>query len=355
MTLSLESKIRIVFFFTFLLLLAALFFVDRSPLLNNKKQLRFYYQTLASYIHENRLPPYEIVDYLKDKGFEEVENPRQILHNTKPVFHQRGFALLTLNNRFYFHIRTPHFKMLFVDKVNKKEQSVIHFIVFGIVVLLLGFIYYLIMKNIKERNLLLSSRQLFLRTVMHELKTPIAKGRIVSELLDEEKQRNRLVEIFDKLGVLIDDFAKVEQVVSNNYQTHKTQHTTSSLIRDSIDMLMLEDTRNIEIENSEPQTINVDRELFAMAMKNLIDNGLKYSKDKKVLIQSDTDRVSIISTGQALSFPLEHYYKPFHNDTSNKNHGMGLGLYIVYSIVSIHGMRLEYRYEDGKNIFTILF
>ena len=41
---------------------------------------------------------------------------------------------------------------------------------------------------VKKIALLLNSRQLFLRTVMHELKTPIAKGRIVSELIDDNKQ-----------------------------------------------------------------------------------------------------------------------------------------------------------------------
>lgn len=44
----------------------------------------------------------------------------------------------------------------------------------------------------KRISLLLNSRQLFLRTVMHELKTPIAKGRIVSELIDDDKQKDRV-------------------------------------------------------------------------------------------------------------------------------------------------------------------
>ena len=38
---------------------------------------------------------------------------------------------------------------------------------------------------------LIRSRQLFLRTIMHELKTPIGKGRIISEMVQDEMQKSR--------------------------------------------------------------------------------------------------------------------------------------------------------------------
>ena len=34
---------------------------------------------------------------------------------------------------------------------------------------------------------------------------------------------------------------------------------------------------------------------------------------------------------------------------------MGLGLYIVHSIVEMHEMKMDYLYEDEKNIFIIGF
>ncbi|EFK97174.1 two-component sensor histidine kinase, partial [sediment metagenome] len=51
--------------------------------------------------------------------------------------------------------------------------------------------------RIKE---LLNSRHLMLRTMMHELKTPIAKGRIASEMLSDEKQKQRIIRSFDRLN-----------------------------------------------------------------------------------------------------------------------------------------------------------
>ena len=90
-----------------------------------------------------------------------------------------------------------------------------------------------------------------------------------------------------------------------------------------------------------------------MALKNLIDNGIKYSSDSKVLIKEQENTFLIISNGLELPKPLEEYFKPFHNDTKNINHGMGLGLYIVHSILKMHQMHLEYKYINGQNTFTI--
>jgi len=50
-----------------------------------------------------------------------------------------------------------------------------------------------------------------------------------------------------------------------------------------------------------------------------------------------------------LSEPLEHYFAPFHTSRG----GLGLGLYIVKSILDLHKMDLSYQYAKGENRFTI--
>ena len=207
---------------------------------------------------------------------------------------------------------------------------------------------------VKKIALLLNSRQLFLRTVMHELKTPIAKGRIVSELIDDNKQKDRMISIFDKLNFLINDFSNIEQIVSKNYKINKFPISIDKILKKSIDMMMLENPqKKIEIENISNILIKVDLDLFALALKNLLDNGVKYSSDKKVKIIQKDNEILIISNGDKLQKPLEEYFKPYHNDTSNKNHGMGLGLYIVSEILNIHNMQLKYEHLENANIFKI--
>ena len=85
-------------------------------------------------------------------------------------------------------------------------------------------------------------------------------------------------------------------------------------------------------------------------VKNLLDNGIKYSTDKQITVVINDNTLKIINKGEALKEPLENYFKPFH--TSKQ--GLGLGLYIVKSILDIHQMELGYQHEDGQNIFTVV-
>ncbi|EDZ61444.1 two-component sensor histidine kinase [Sulfurimonas gotlandica GD1] len=356
MTLSLKAKITIVFIFLFILLvLVALPFHRMQESKANENVINDY-ERLMHHIKRERLDRESVAKYLKNLNFTQVENPKHIFDNLdKLIIRRGGFETFMVEDRYYLHILAPHFRILFKDESNKFERSFIDVYIFLFVGLLFIFIYYLIIKNINDTQHQLKSRQLFLRTVMHELKTPIAKGRIVSELIDDEKQKNRIITIFEKLNFLIDDFAKVEQIVSNNYELNMYPCGIDTIVQKSIEMLMLDKEDDISLENISTNKIKVDLDLFSLALKNLIDNGLKYSTDTKIVIRQESNRLLFISNAKVLNKPLEEYFKPFHNDTKLKNHGMGLGLYITHSIVQMHGMKLDYEHKGNQNIFKVVF
>ena len=203
-------------------------------------------------------------------------------------------------------------------------------------------------KMIRE---LLQSRQLFLRAIMHELKTPIGKGRLISEMLPDEKNRTRMHKIFERLNLLIDEFAKIEQITSKNFQLTIKPYKASDLLEASIDLLLFENPKqHITTTIIKDYKLDVDFELFTLTLKNLLDNGIKYSTDKHIDVKIDQGKIEIINKGEALKEALEEYFKPFH--ASKK--GLGLGLYIVKSILDIHQMGLTYYHEKGYNTFIVL-
>lgn len=354
-TFSLKTKITIVFAFLFLFLILAILPFHNMQEMRAHEDVLKYYERVMQAIQKNRPEKEELVSYLATLSFTPVLNPQQIIENAMRPIKRDGFEVIVAEGNYYLHIITPHFRILLKDESNKFERSYLDVFVFLFVAALFAFIYYLILRNINDAQHQLKSRQLFLRTVMHELKTPIAKGRIVSELIDDEKQKNRLITIFEKLNVLIDDFAKVEEIVSNNCTLRIQMHAIESVLQKSIDLLLLEKRENIVLENISTKKIEVDLELFSLVIKNLLDNALKYSFDTKVIIQEETNGLLFISNGKALQKPLKEYFKPFHADTQNKNHGMGLGLYIVHSILQLHNMHLEYEYKNEQNIFRIIY
>jgi len=198
---------------------------------------------------------------------------------------------------------------------------------------------------------LLRSRQLLLRAIMHELKTPIAKGRLLSEMIDDPKRRQRFHAIFQRLNLLIDEFAKIEQISSKNFQPDFRSYKASDILEGSVDMLMLDNPeKHLHTVIRRDFTLRADFELLTLALKNLIDNGIKYSADRHVDLLVSSPKIIVSNRGEALKEPIEHYFTPFHASRS----GLGLGLYIVKSILDIHDLKLEYDYRDGRVNFVII-
>ncbi|AVK81409.1 histidine kinase [Campylobacter fetus subsp. testudinum] len=207
--------------------------------------------------------------------------------------------------------------------------------------------------KIKE---LIMSRQLFLRTIMHELKTPIGKGRIVSEMLDDETQKDRLVAIFERLNILINEFAKIEQLLSKSYALQYENYHFSLILDQTKDILLLDDFDNkVSVDIKEDALLRVDFQLFCLAIKNLIDNALKYSDDKKAIIICDKEYICIKNKGNPLEKPIKHYKQAFIRDNTSKSTGMGLGLYIIEHICAMHKFEFLYEYTDGYHTFFITF
>lgn len=203
---------------------------------------------------------------------------------------------------------------------------------------------------------LVRSRQLFLRTIMHELKTPIGKGRIVSEMVEDHTQKKRLINIFERLDILINEFAKVEQLLSKNYSLNYQECHFSLILEQVRDLLMLDNWKEkVEVSIVKDAVINVDFQLFSLAIKNLIDNALKYSDDRKVKVLCNKDQICVMNKSKPLPVSIEHYKQAFTRNKDEKTTGMGLGLYIIDKICEMHKFKLNYNYVDGNHHFCIIF
>lgn len=95
--------------------------------------------------------------------------------------------------------------------------------------------------------------------------------------------------------------------------------------------------------NHESLLINGDEQLLKVAIMNLVDNGCKYSDDKRVLINlSSQDRKTVqlefINTGSGIeSQNLERIFEPFFRANHDKMvKGSGIGLSLVKRIIEMH-------------------
>lgn len=338
--------------------------------------------------------------YLKESNFKLITDEKKIrnIHRKAKVMKQRRVLrshsqILRMHKRFYLSLQHPRFDLLLLDKqvITLPWQLLLGYTLS--LLFLIGLYLWLtrsleplktLQKQIQKvgegdlsvsvksdkkdeiaqvsnafddalRKLesLINSRQLFLRTIMHELKTPIGKGKILNAFLEDGRLKEGYEGVFDRLELLLGEFSKIEQMLSSNYELHLANYNAKDLIEQALELMIMDEdelSKQVVITEETPLLIHTDFTLFPLALKNLIDNAIKYAPDHKVEIRINKEGISIRNNGLQFTDNIESYFKPFHG----KGEGFGLGLYIVHTIMEMLKWELSYIYTDNKNCFTLV-
>lgn len=204
-------------------------------------------------------------------------------------------------------------------------------------------------RALEKQNKLKSSRELFLRNIMHELKTPIMKGKLIVELEDPSSNTTLLGKLFSRMEHLIIQMAQIEKM--HAFHLQRTSVSVSSMIVTAVERLVIDD-KNISCDQCD-QSITVDQELFTSALQNLIDNAVRHSTSLPIRIQCNEKSICIQNNGEPLKRPVEEALEAFV--TERNEGGLGLGLYIAQAVCEMHGFELHYNYEKGIHSFCIRF
>ena len=199
------------------------------------------------------------------------------------------------------------------------------------------------LKSLKE------ARNIFIRNIMHELKTPITKGKFLTQLEFNEQNNEKLKSVFNRLESLINEFASIEELISSNKNIEKKFYYLDDIIDNAKDILMIEDEH--VVAQYENKKLEINFKLFSTAVKNIIDNAIKFSPSKEVVIKSKDEDIIFENIGKELKYPLENYFEPFFSNEDKQKDSFGLGLYIIHNILKANAYTLVYEYENGINRF----
>lgn len=201
---------------------------------------------------------------------------------------------------------------------------------------------------------MLKSRELILRSLGHEIKTPIAKMKfaIKSSDINEQKKLEKYVNDLQKISENILEF---ERVNSGNIVVGGQHFFTETLILEALSGFE-DDAQRIQVHIIQNEYIYSDLRLLSVALRNLIDNALKYSKDGEMQITADHHIITVSNKGDPLQYDFSYYLEPFYRDENHHSiTGYGLGLSIISEILKILHFGLDYRYDGEKHYFSIHF
>lgn len=203
----------------------------------------------------------------------------------------------------------------------------------------------------------IEERERFLAAISHDLKTPVTRLRLRSEMLDDPGLRERFVRDLDEMQGLLGsalDFLH-GKAVDEAIQRLDLTALLESMVDDYADT-----GETITLQTSESLRLEGRPQALRRAIGNLMDNGLKYGRTVCVkAVQTPRFlRITIDDDGPGLpEDELERVFEPFYRletSRSRETGGVGLGLAIARQIARGHGGDVVLENRPGGGLRAVL-
>ena len=216
-------------------------------------------------------------------------------------------------------------------------------------------------------------RTTLLDAMAHEFKTPLtsimaATTALMANPEQPANSKSELVKIADeeaqRLSELIDDAVEMGRLDTANIQLHTEPSNVGDLVREVVaSMRNVIDGRPLNVVGDEhPPAVSVDRRLVKLAIKQLLDNALKYSPpDTPVTVHiHNGSGVTVEVTDHGKGIPVQEQSRIFERlyrspSVQPQVHGSGLGLSIAQNIVRAHHGDLVVASHPGETTFRLTF
>lgn len=214
----------------------------------------------------------------------------------------------------------------------------------------------------------------FVANVSHELKTPVGAISLLAEALESSADDELAVRRFAKrmhkesgrLAALVQDIIELSRLQGANVTTQGGPVDINAVIADAVDRSQLPaESKNISIVvggRTEGKVFG-DQDLLVTALRNLIDNAIRYSPPNTrvgIGVRSKEGLISISVTDQGEGLSAEDQERVFERfyrvDSARSRHtgGTGLGLSIVKHVASNHGGEVTLWSQPGQgSTFTL--
>jgi signal transduction histidine kinase len=224
-----------------------------------------------------------------------------------------------------------------------------------------------------EIQQLLNNKHRLLHDVSHELRAPLARLQVATELAlgtpgihgenspETDKQQryaNRIHQEVDTLEAMIDEILELARL--DQLETHLSTTALKQLIEDCLDdAAFSQPQRHFVCDLSSQHHVIADAHLLKRTLSNVLGNALKHTP-QEADIELTTRRngkqviITVRDHGEGINPQLiDDIFQPFKR-LSNKSSGYGLGLTIAKRAIEAQGGQImAYNHKQGGLAFDI--
>ena len=210
---------------------------------------------------------------------------------------------------------------------------------------------------LRERNAELAEqdrrKDLFLATLGHELRNPLAVLDLSAQLLrngeDREKVQAMLEQYTQQLTTIVSDLLDVSRITRGKLELHKEPVDLAALVDAVLDVWRVairEKQQKLTTYLPERMIVEVDPVRFEQVLANLLSNAMKYTPPQgaiHVQLSEEADDLvlSVSDSGQGLrAEDLRAIFEPFIQ-INPETGGLGIGLSVAKGLVELHGGMLS--------------
>jgi signal transduction histidine kinase len=197
---------------------------------------------------------------------------------------------------------------------------------------------------------LLEEKDRTLGAIGHDLRTPLASLRIRAESVEPEGERDRMIRTIEEMTATLDDILVLAR---SGRAREPVERVDVTVLVSEIVAEYRERGEVLDFSGPEDCFAQIHSNLVRRAVRNLIDNALKYGKDVAVDVIGDAQSVAVAVLDRGPGLPdaeLGRISGAFYRAEPSRNRetgGAGLGLAIAQSIVDAHGGELRLANREG--------
>jgi len=199
----------------------------------------------------------------------------------------------------------------------------------------------------------------------HEIRNPLSAIKGMAQLLTEDLKSNnkelQYVQVItkesDRLNKVIEELLSYSQSSPSGY----IECDVNKILRESLELISVDFTKktvDVFEDYQDLPFIYADKVKLSQAFGNVILNAFQATEENgaiyiKTELNRREDRVIIEISNSGSSIPEENRERIFEPFFTTKKDGVGLGLSIVYNIISSHQGSIDVTSERGLTSFII--